>query len=112
MFIKKKKINAQKIRNIYLRDKQENYAFMIGTNANAEFHVDEADQTFLHKVFIMLKDAPIEELIEIDHEDPAWEEKHMFHNRKKDQIMNSLGYADDYRDRYEAANFYIDRMAI
>ena len=26
MFIKKKKINAQNIRNIYLKDKQENYA--------------------------------------------------------------------------------------
>lgn len=93
-------------------DIQENYAFLIATNANTEFHVDEEDQIFLHKVFVMLKDAPIEELIEIDHEDPAWEEKHMFHIRKKDQIMNSLSYADDYRDRYEAANFYIDRMEI
>ncbi|MBR1476830.1 MAG: DUF4065 domain-containing protein [Lachnospiraceae bacterium] len=93
-------------------DIQENYAFLIATNANTEFRVDETDQIFFHKVFVMLKDAPIEELIEIDHEDPAWEEKHMFHNRKKDQIMNSLAYADDYRDRYEAANFYIDRMII
>ena len=38
--------------------------------------------------------------------------KHMFHNRKKDQLMNSMAYADDYKDRYEAANFYIDRMAL
>ena len=93
-------------------DIQENYAFLIGTNDGIAFDVENEDQQFLHKVFIMLKDAPIEELIDIDHEDPAWEEKHMFHNRKSDQIMNSLAYVDDYKDRYEAANFYIDRMVI
>lgn len=93
-------------------DIQENYAFLVATNRTTEYHVEETDQVFLHKVFNMLKDAPIEELIDIDHEDPAWEEKHMFHNRKQDQIMDSLAYADDYRDRYEAANFYIDRMVV
>lgn len=93
-------------------DIQENYAFLVGTNDESTFDVDQTSQQFLHKMFIMLKDAPIEELIEIDHEDPAWEEKHMYHNRKEDQRMNSLAYADDYKDRYEAANFYIDRMVV
>ena len=93
-------------------DIQENYAFLIATNDASEYHVGETERQFLQKVFIMLKDAPIEELIEIDHEDPAWEEKHMFHNRKEDQLMHSLEFVDDYRDRYEAANFYIDRMVL
>ena len=93
-------------------DIQENYAFLIGTYDIETYIVDEMTQQFLHKVFVMLKDAPIEELIEIDHEDPAWEEKHMYHNRKEDQRMDSLAYADDYKDKYEAANFYIDRMVI
>ena len=93
-------------------DIQENYAFLIATNDASEYHIGETERQFLQKVFIMLKDAPIEELIEIDHEDPAWEEKHMFHNRKKDQLMNSMAYADDYKDRYEAAYFYIDRMTL
>ena len=93
-------------------DIQENYAFLISTNTVSEYHVEESDRQFLHKVFVMLKDAPIDELIEIDHEDSAWEEKHMYHNRKIDQKMDSLAYVDDYKDRYEAANFYIDRMTI
>jgi len=93
-------------------DIQENYAFLIGTNDNTTFCIDEMTKQFLHKVFIMLKDAPIDELIEIDHEDPAWEEKHMYHNRKEDQRMNSLAYIEDYKDRYEAAIFYMDRMEI
>ncbi len=92
-------------------DIQENYAFLIGTNEGVVFSIEEMAKQFLRKVYIMLKDAPIEELIDIDHEDPAWEEKHMFH-RKEDQIMNSLAYVDDYKDRYEAANFYIDRMEV
>ena len=93
-------------------DIQENYAFLIGTNDKESFEVGEEEKDFLHKVYIMLKDAPITELIDIDHEDPAWEEKHMFHNRKEDQLMHSLEFVDDYRDRYEAANFYIDRMVL
>ena len=93
-------------------DIQENYAFLIGTNDITTFCIDETAQQFLYKVYIMLKDAPIDELIEIDHEDPAREEKHMFHNRKEDQRMDSLAYVEDYKDRYEAANFYIDRMEI
>ncbi len=93
-------------------DIQENYAFLIGTNDTAPFSVDEPTQQFLHKVFVMLKDAPIDELIDIDHEDPAWEEKHLYHIRKEDQRMDSLAFSDDYKDRYEAANFYIDRMVL
>ena len=93
-------------------DIQENYAFLIGTNDSELYHVNDDEMGFLKKVYIMLKDAPLEELIEIDHEDPAWEEKHRFHNRKIDQLMRSLDYVEDYRDRYEAANFYIDRMEI
>ena len=48
-------------------DIQENYAFLIATNDASEYHIGETERQFLQKVFIMLKDAPIEELIEIDH---------------------------------------------
>lgn len=90
---------------------QENYAFLLGTQNSSRFCIDDQDASFLRKVFMMLKDAPIESLIEIDHEDPAWLEKHHY-CYKSDQVMDSLKYTDDYRDRYEAANFYLDRLAI
>lgn len=92
-----------------LLDIQESYAFLLGTNGKAEFHVNTDEGTFLKKVFNMLKDAPLEDLIEIDHEDPAWQEKHNFFF-KEDQIMDSMKFVDDYKDRYEAAVFYLDRM--
>ena len=90
---------------------QENYAFLLATNDTVQTDMDKTTEVFLKKVFIMLKDAPIEELIDIDHEDPAWKEKHMFY-KKSDQKMNSLEYAEDYKDRYEAANFYIDKLEV
>lgn len=92
-----------------LPDIQESYAYLLGTNNKAEFFVDSEEKVFLKKVFNMLKDAPLEDLIEIDHEDPAWQEKHNFYF-KDDQIMDSMKYVDDYKDRYEAAVFYLDRM--
>lgn len=90
---------------------QQNYAFLLETMTHSEYHIDDSDAIFLHKVFLMLKDSPIKQLIEIDHEDPAWIEKHAFFF-KPDQIMDSMKYVDDYRDRYEAANFYLDRMTV
>lgn len=88
---------------------QENYAMLLGTRDRASFSVPSEEGDFLRKVYIMLKDAPIEELISIDHEDPAWCDKHVF-RYMKDQKMDSMKYVDDYIDRYEAANFYIDKM--
>ena len=92
-------------------DIQENYAFLLGTQPQTMYQIDAGAASFLRKVFVMLKDAPIRDLISIDHEDPAWLEKHAFYY-KPDQIMDSLKYTEDYRDRYEAANFYLDRMIL
>ena len=85
---------------------QENYAMLLGTRESASFSVPQNVQDYLHKIFLMLKDAPITELIAIDHEDPAWQEKHMAYY-KRDQKMDSLKFADDYADRYDAAAFYL-----
>lgn len=94
-----------------LPEVQENYAFLLGTETRFDCCIDHVAATFLYKVFLMLRDAPIKKLIEIDHEDPAWLEKHTFFY-KPDQIMDSMKYVEDYRDRYEAANFFLDRMVV
>ena len=58
-----------------LPEVQENYAFLLGTETRFGCCIDHVAATFLYKVFLMLRDAPIKKLIEIDHEDPAWLEK-------------------------------------
>lgn len=90
-------------------DIQENFAYLSKIQPREVFAVAEEEAIFLQKVFTMLKDAPIERLIEIDHEDPSWyEKKDGFY--RSEQRMDSLKYKDDYKERYEAANFYIDNM--
>ena len=90
-------------------DVQENFAYLSGIQSRMSFSIPEEAKTFLYRVFLMLKDAPIERLIEIDHEDPAWHEKKDGYY-KYEQKMDSLKYKTDYKERYEAANFYIDHM--
>lgn len=92
-----------------LLDVQENYSFLLSIKDKEKFSLDENIRDYLYKVFLMLKDAPIKELIAIDHEDPAWIEKHNNYH-KADQKMDSLKFAEDYQSRYEAANFYLEHM--
>lgn len=88
---------------------QEKYDMILATRDVASFQMDDSAKDFLRKVFGMLKDAPIYELIDIDKEDPAWKEKYCFY-LKNDKLLESMKHIADYRDRYEAANFYIDRI--
>lgn len=88
---------------------QENYAMLLGTMKKTSFTVDPASRDFLRRVYEMLKDAPIDELVQIDHEDPAWIEKHAGYY-KWDQKMDPMKYAEEYKERYEGANLFLDRM--
>lgn len=90
---------------------QENYSMLLGTRNKVPVNIDDSIRSFLKKVYIMLKDAPLQELIDIDNEDPAWKEKRVYYY-KEDQKMDSMKYADVYRDMYEAANFYLDKMVL
>ena len=93
-------------------DVQENYAFLLGTAQKVPpTTIPQEVAVFLKKIFNMLKDAPIEELIEIDHEDPAWREKHCS-PYKSDLKMDSMKFLEDYKDRYAAANFYLDNVVV
>ena len=90
---------------------QDNYAMLLGTSKNNEHSLDEEIQIYLKKIFLIYKDAPIDELVEIDHEDPAWIEKHQYYF-KEDQVMDSLKYKVDYKTRYADINECIDEMTL
>lgn len=79
---------------------QENYAILLTKHEKPVLPNEVME--FLDKVFILLEDATLDELIEISHEDEAWEEKHSFHY-KEQQKMNSMAYADQYRVKYHDA---------
>ena len=66
---------------------------------------------FLKCFFKAFENAPLEELIEIDHEDPAWVEKKDYY-RKDDQVMDPMNYAEDYKVRYADIVKVLDRIAV
>lgn len=76
---------------------QKNYSVLL--NRPREFHLDEEKTKFLDKVYYVLKNADIDELIEASHEDSAWIEKSNNYYLDKEK-MNSLAHADEYRKQY------------
>jgi len=71
--------------------------------------ISEEDHIFLKKLSIILADATAEKLMTLSHEDPAWEEKHLFY-QKKDQIMDIDSKLEEYRIQYEDVMQLMDRM--
>ncbi len=83
---------------------QENYQRLRAKKYNAsDINIPDTAKTFLKKVFLIFADAPIDELIAIDHEDPEWINKNQKGRKlsKKEQQMDVLHFADDYKNRYK-----------
>ena len=69
------------------------------------------EERFLKSFYKAFENAPLEELIEIDHEDPAWIEKKDEY-RKADQAMDSMRYAEDYKVRYADMVKVLDQITV
>lgn len=54
---------------------------------------------FLDMIYEIFEDATLDELIQIDHEDPAWIEKKDGYT-KNEQKMNYISHLNDYRKMY------------
>ncbi len=88
---------------------QENYGRLLVAPHQTLFSFDEETKSFLAKVFYVFKDAPIDELIELDHEDPEWKRRNV--NRSKtEQKMVSMPNLSDYQNRYRDIVKVLDRM--
>lgn len=56
-------------------------------------------ENFLKKLYLILQNASLDELIELSHEDREWEEKCNGYYRQE-QEMDSLKYAAEYAEQY------------
>lgn len=90
-------------------DIQENYARLVVSKRNNTSSIPDDIKIYLRKIFVVFKDAPIDELIDIDHEDPEWLRKHNGY-RKSEQKMDSLAFANDYKKRYKDMIKVMNRM--
>ncbi len=88
---------------------QENYSVLL--NQSGEVTIDKETSNFLDKIFAFLRNATLDELIEISHEDSEWQGKHSNYS-KADQIMDSVSHADEYRQQYADALKVMEGMSV
>ena len=69
--------------------------------------IPNAYAMFLDKVYKVLRNASIEELIEISHEDSEWQARNP---QRDNQRMNSLAHVDEYSRQYADMLKIMDRM--
>ena len=78
---------------------QSSYPILYASNFTPS--IDDASvRKFLDNMYEILGDAPLDELIEISHEDDAWQEKsnNFF---LADEKMDSMAYKDVYREQFK-----------
>ena len=77
---------------------QENFSILSLKKKTPE--LPEEVICFLKKIDYIFRNATIDELIELSHEDTAWQEK--CHNYSHEtQKMDSLEHADEYAEQYQ-----------
>lgn len=89
---------------------QERYSVLYGmTDSKVAQSLPQDVTEFLDKLCVVLRNATLDELIEISHEDSEWISKHGHYN-KEDQKMDSLSKADEYREQYADILKVMERM--
>lgn len=86
---------------------QENYALLWSKTDSPEIPQDI--RGFLDKIYAIFRNASLDELIELSHEDSEWIRKHGYYV-KADQRMDSLAYATEYAAQYKDIIKVMDRL--
>lgn len=87
---------------------QENYSVLL-ERRDQEVLIPENEKKFLDAIYKAFKNASLEELIELSHEDSEWIDKHNYY-RKEDQMMNSMAHKEEYAEQYADMIKILERM--
>lgn len=91
---------------------QNNYSRIISQNNTCDYTLmSDEERIFLNKMFVAFANAPIEELIEIDHEDNEWIAKNGGRTLQE-QKMDTLSRKNEYAKQYADIIKVLDRMVI
>ncbi len=72
-----------------------NYVYLKSTKDS--YNISDIDvKNYIEKMFNILKYAPLEDLIEISHQDEEWRKKHNFY-QKKDQLIDVDSQKENYK---------------
>lgn len=87
---------------------QENYAVLLARKYTPV--IPDEDAKFLDKIFTIFKNASIEEMIKLSHEDDEWKRKQGFYD-KAEQKMDSLANVEAYKRQYADILMIMERMS-
>ena len=86
---------------------QENYSILFNRNVKPDISLEISD--FLDRVFLLLQNATLDELIELSHEDVEWQNKHGFYD-KQNQKMDSMLHVAEYKEQYADVLRIMEKM--
>ncbi len=87
---------------------QEKYSVLLNMR-NKPVSIGEDEKDFLDRVYRAFRNATLDELIELSHEDPEWIDKHGYY-RKEEQIMDSMARKKEYAIQYADMIKVLERM--
>jgi uncharacterized phage-associated protein len=91
---------------------QENYLLLTSDRTQkSRLAATEEEKAFLDKIYFVFRNADIDELIELSHEDDEWRDKSVFF-RKEDQKMDSTKRVSEYGEQYADMLKIMDRCAL
>ena len=89
---------------------QERYADLLSRDLHINYIPDDI-RDFLTRFYVAFKNASIDELIELSHEDSEWVQKHKYYDKQK-QKMNPYTYLEEYRSQYSDIIRVLERMQL
>lgn len=87
---------------------QENYSVLL-ERRNQPVTPPKREQEFLDSIFKAFYNAPLDELIELSHEDSEWIDK-QGHYQKEEQRMDSMARKEEYERQYADMIKVLGRM--
>lgn len=88
---------------------QEKYSVLLNMR-NTPISISDEEKHYLDSIYKAFRNAPLDELIELSHEDPEWIDKHGYY-KKEDQIMDSMARKEEYAEQYADIIKVLERMS-
>lgn len=80
---------------VVVEEVMNNYKYLFNHKNEYQFNCSDTS-LFVRKLFNVLKNAPLEDLIEISHQDEEWKKKHIFFEKEK-QIIDPNSQVAKYK---------------
>lgn len=89
---------------------QENYSVLL-ERKDKNVVMEDNEKKFLDAIYKAFRNATLDELIELSHEDSEWIDKHNYY-QKNDQKMDSMARKEEYAKQYADMVKVLERMGV